>query len=314
MHEGVLVMNIRKLPLDQIRLDGDTQPRASLDDSVVHEYAERMTEGDVFPPVLVYFDGDEFWLVDGFHRVAAAARAKIPELSCQVRQGTIEDARWECLRSNANHGIRRSREDTGRAIELALQHTYAAQLSNGEIAKHLGVAASTVLRHREKLESTGALHRLYKRLGKDGRLRRLPRRDHKTQSESIDLPNLRRCEAYCAPGENDSFAEIVPHPISASHWIVGVIGGGGALFTGRGVRVESIRRMLEDEFGFHRTGAWVARPANDTLPEWFPSTKEMWAIDHHKSKFLSDTGRLPRLDVAEEWPPAQSMGSVELNY
>jgi hypothetical protein len=62
------------LSLDAIRLDGGTQPRAGLDDALVQEYAEAPREGAAFPAVTVYYDGEAYWLADGFHRYHAASR------------------------------------------------------------------------------------------------------------------------------------------------------------------------------------------------------------------------------------------------
>ena len=55
-----------------IRRDGGTQPRKILDQAAVEAYAEAMKKGAVFPPVTVFYDGEEYWLADGFHRMSAA--------------------------------------------------------------------------------------------------------------------------------------------------------------------------------------------------------------------------------------------------
>jgi hypothetical protein len=47
----------KPLPLDAIRIDGNTQPREAVDTDTVAEYAQRMLAGDAFPPLEVYFDG-----------------------------------------------------------------------------------------------------------------------------------------------------------------------------------------------------------------------------------------------------------------
>ena len=47
-----------------------------------------------FPPVVVYFDGKTYWLVDGFHRVAAYRLAGRMEIDCLVIEGTKADAQW----------------------------------------------------------------------------------------------------------------------------------------------------------------------------------------------------------------------------
>ena len=59
---------MKKLNLDAIRLDGETQARVALDSTQVAEYAEAMRDGDKFPPIVVFHDGSDYWLADGFHR------------------------------------------------------------------------------------------------------------------------------------------------------------------------------------------------------------------------------------------------------
>jgi hypothetical protein len=61
------------VPLAHIHIVGETQARERLDRQVVADYAEAMTEGATFPPVVLFFDGDEgFYIGDGFHRIHAA--------------------------------------------------------------------------------------------------------------------------------------------------------------------------------------------------------------------------------------------------
>ena len=77
-----------KIPIDSIRLDGDTQSRDGVKQDIVNEYADDMREGAVFPPVIVYDDGKSKWLSEGFHRLYAARQAGAQEIEAEVRQGT----------------------------------------------------------------------------------------------------------------------------------------------------------------------------------------------------------------------------------
>jgi hypothetical protein len=67
--------------LDAIRTDGDTQTRVAMDVAAITDYAEAMADGVVFPPIVVYREGSDYWLADGFHRVAAARKAHLTTLS-----------------------------------------------------------------------------------------------------------------------------------------------------------------------------------------------------------------------------------------
>jgi hypothetical protein len=136
------------LRLEQIRTDGDTQPRDQMNWVVVSEYAADMGEGATFPPVVVFYDGSDYWLADGFHRVEAAKLLGLVEIAADVRPGTLEDARWYSYSANKLHGLRRSNEDKKRAVVAALAHPKARTLTDVEIARHVGVSSMTVGNYR----------------------------------------------------------------------------------------------------------------------------------------------------------------------
>lgn len=137
--------------LSQIRRDGDTQVRVSLNQLVVTQYAQLMAEGTEFPPIRVWFDEVHYWLSDGFHRVAAAESSGIAHLNAEVLRGTLSAARWDSYRSNATHGLRRTRADIEFLISRAIMHPYCHSLSNREIARHLNIPESTLRRWRGKV-------------------------------------------------------------------------------------------------------------------------------------------------------------------
>lgn len=159
-----------KLTLDKIRLDGGTQPRAELLLDVINEYAEQMRGGAEFPRVIVFFDGQDYWLADGFHRVNAAKEAFPDEpIDADVHQGSQSDAQWYSYSVNQIHGLRRTNEDKQRAVKAALLHPLGARKSDRQIAEHIGAGHALVSRLRKELESTVSLRQSAKRTGKDGR-------------------------------------------------------------------------------------------------------------------------------------------------
>ena len=86
-------MTSSKISISEIRINGGTQSRASIDRQVVGDYADAMTGGASFPPVVVYFDGADYWLADGFHRYEAYARAKIDTVPADYRSGNSRQRR-----------------------------------------------------------------------------------------------------------------------------------------------------------------------------------------------------------------------------
>ncbi len=143
-----------KLLLKKIRLDGETQPRRLILDDMVGEYAEEMASGVEFPPLVVFYDGQSYWLADGFHRYVAAIRLQVAEIECDVRQGTLSDAQWHSFGANRSHGMRRTNDDKVRAVRAALKHS--PERSNHDIARHVGVSGDMICKYRAELEAAAA--------------------------------------------------------------------------------------------------------------------------------------------------------------
>lgn len=153
--------------IDLIRMDGGTQPRQGISWEIAYEYGDLMAEGVKLPPVTVFYDGSEYWLADGFHRVHAAKSQDIADITADVFQGTLEDAQWYSFGANKSHGLQRSNDDKYRAVQAALKHPMCAGLSDRAIAKHVGVDHKTVAGYRAKL--TGEIPQSKLRKGSDGR-------------------------------------------------------------------------------------------------------------------------------------------------
>ncbi|MBI1955902.1 MAG: ParB N-terminal domain-containing protein [Acidobacteria bacterium] len=96
----------------------------------------------------------------GRHRVKAAWQAGRETITAEVRSGTLEDARWHSFSANKTNGLRRTNDDKQRAVKGALQHPRGAELSDREIARHVGVDHVTVSRWREKLCLSGEIHQI----------------------------------------------------------------------------------------------------------------------------------------------------------
>lgn len=155
----------KTLRIDQISLMGDTQPRAKLDQEVIEEYRDLYERGVELPPIVVFTDGAQYWLVDGFHRRWAAYNAHLTKINCLVYEGTLTDARWASYSVNQTHGLRRTTADKQKAIEAALLHPVGAGLSDSQIADHLGVDHKTVGKYRADLGNSQVI-----RKGRDGRV------------------------------------------------------------------------------------------------------------------------------------------------
>ncbi len=70
-NQGSEPTRVEYLALDEIRKDGGTQPRATIDLKHVLLLEEQMEDGQQLEPVVVFYDGESYWLADGFHRFCA---------------------------------------------------------------------------------------------------------------------------------------------------------------------------------------------------------------------------------------------------
>jgi ParB-like chromosome segregation protein Spo0J len=78
-----------KLPISVIRRD--FQPEEHMMDVRVEEFVLALHRGDVFPPVVVRYDGESYWLQDGFHRIAAMVCIGREDIEAEVIPGTLAD-------------------------------------------------------------------------------------------------------------------------------------------------------------------------------------------------------------------------------
>ena len=141
-------MERKLLGIDVVRIDGDTQSRDEINQSLINDYAEDMDRGDVFPAILVFFDGVSYWLADGFHRYFAVKKLGLGSISADVRQGTKRDAWLYSLEANGRHGERRTAADKRKSVLRALDDFELSTWSDVEIARKCVVSDRFVSKMR----------------------------------------------------------------------------------------------------------------------------------------------------------------------
>lgn len=140
-----------KLKLSQLKLDGGTQSRVKIDQPTVNEYTQSLMNGDVFPPLEVFFDGINYYLVDGFHRYFAHKAAVIQEVSVVVHNGTQREAQLFSKGVNYGHGLKLSKEDKRKSVLSMFDDEEWNQYSDRKIADICHVANSYVSKLRNEL-------------------------------------------------------------------------------------------------------------------------------------------------------------------
>lgn len=141
-----------KILLSKIRIDGDTQGRTEINYDVVTTYAEKMREGIVFPPVVAYFDGANYWLADGFHRYHGHKANASKDIEVDVKEGTQRDAQLYSFGANDDHGLQRTVQEKRRAVLRMLDDFEWSELSDREIARICKVSHPFVSKLREGLK------------------------------------------------------------------------------------------------------------------------------------------------------------------
>ena len=134
------------IDLEAIRTDGECQGRVALDTDTVREYADSAKAGKLFPSLTVFYDGGDYWLADGFHRIQAYRRNKTKRVRVEVKEGDVLDARLYAAGANADHGLKRSNADKQKALALCLAtlKEKGEKWTQKQIAEHCGISEGMV--------------------------------------------------------------------------------------------------------------------------------------------------------------------------
>jgi transcriptional regulator with XRE-family HTH domain len=156
-----------QLDIHLIRIDGGTQNRADgINEEVVQDYTEKLQAGVKFPPVEVYFDKQDYWLTDGFHRLTSHKRAGLTQIEVDVHEGSQRDAQWASYGVNNNHGYRKSIKDKRFVALKALEDLEWCDYSDRKIADHIGVSHSYISKLRKQSPDFRPTQKVVDRNGK----------------------------------------------------------------------------------------------------------------------------------------------------
>lgn len=155
---------IEDVPLEAINLlsqfsggRGVTQAREKgLDHETVDKYAEARAAGAHFPPVVLFREGNLYWIGDGYHRIAMARKVGATTIQAEVRRGTQRDALLYACGANTRHGLPRTNADKRRAVDTLLRDPKWSTWSNGKIARHCEVTPQFVGDRRRALETVSS--------------------------------------------------------------------------------------------------------------------------------------------------------------
>lgn len=160
MADKILIADLERNP--------EVQGRVARNQDVIDGYKDQMLEGDVFPPIDVFFDGAKYRVADGFQRVEAAELAEFDTIIAEVHQGGFREAKHYACGSNTKHGLPRSNADKRRVALMMLKDEEWGHWSDSEIARHCGVTHPFVGKVRRELESDGEIEPVTERTVKRG--------------------------------------------------------------------------------------------------------------------------------------------------
>lgn len=144
----------KKYPYAELVLDPRCQARAEVNADAVEDYRVAYEAKVVLPPLDVVLVEGAPYVVDGWHRMAGAAKAGVAWMpTTVVGTGTIDDAIHAALAANRANGLRRTNADKRRAVQLALDSARLGDASTRVIADHLGLSPDFVSRMRAEWEA-----------------------------------------------------------------------------------------------------------------------------------------------------------------
>lgn len=201
-----------RLRLDSITLDGDLQPRAEIDLATVQEYAQLMADGHAFPPLVVFADGANHWLADGFHRYHALRSLRREDCECVTHVGTKAEAVTFSLHANAGHGKQRVAADYRKAYEIGCRYELFDAASSKAVAAALGCSLrwADKLTERAREEAKRARDAEIARLAAQGK-------NNVAISKAIGVPleTVRRKTTYPKPHSAEMGSDDTPTLIAA---------------------------------------------------------------------------------------------------
>jgi N6-adenosine-specific RNA methylase IME4 len=161
-----------RIPIAKVVKDPVLQVREGLKMDRVSEYKLIVAEDpEKLPPIRAYQDGENYYVPDGWHRLAAHEAAGLSFIWALVSQGTRQDAVLEAVSANASHGEPRTNADKRRAIKTLL-----VELPEWRAKSDRQIAKACALTHHElvgvvrrELEEAGLIPSQGRREGADGR-------------------------------------------------------------------------------------------------------------------------------------------------
>ena len=139
-------MKVAELKIEEIKIPQGLLPRiiTGTISEVVEKYARQIEEGVEFEPIVVWKRGEEYWLVDGAHRLEAHRKVGKEKIKAVIREDINDEIEYriEAIRYNLKHGVALKPEER---IQNA-QILYRLGVSEEKLKEIFGVSERTIKR------------------------------------------------------------------------------------------------------------------------------------------------------------------------
>lgn len=207
------------IDIDKIDIKASPMVRACDSDSTIKEMWNLLIDGAKYPAVDLFWieDLNSYILADGRHRFFAHQLNNEEQILAVVHRGGERKALEFALKANANHGLPLNDADVRCSLKIILEDTEWSKLSNRAIGKMIGRSEITVRRFRKAQEpdincdnvaldekpadtaektaspaTPRAKQEPTKRVGIDGKERKLPTPKPPAEGKETISPELRR--------------------------------------------------------------------------------------------------------------------------
>jgi len=139
------------MKLSQITLDTSLQMREKIDAEVVSEYSQALLDGAKFPPIVLFHDGKNYYIGDGWTRILAHQLAGFEIINADVRMGSYDDALDYALKdANKDHGQRYTNADKRKKVLKAVHTPRYSEASARKLGEICNVSHAFVAKVREE--------------------------------------------------------------------------------------------------------------------------------------------------------------------
>ena len=192
--------------IELISIDKGTQSRVAISQETVDDYARQMEDGAKFPPVVVFTDGVEHYLADGFHRYFANRKLQRTTISVDIVKGTLREAVLHSLKANREHGLRPTNEDKRKGVMSMLTDPEWKIWADREVARHCGVSHVFVAKLRKELAG-GLVQTTRKFKGKGGNVSTFTNRQPQEPEPDAPVYDQKQEMMEALVAENEKLSE-----------------------------------------------------------------------------------------------------------